>query len=148
MTATYIRDYEEWSAGFTYAAPLTVRFADLDMYGIVNNAVIISYLEYARIEYFKHVGLMGDWMSPTYPVAVVLADVQCDYAKPIQYDEKLLIYVKVEKIGTSSVDVHYLGKNEKEEIVFTGRSTLVQIDKKTGKGSPWSEEERAAFNNR
>ena len=145
MTATYIQDFEDWSTGFTYAAPLTVRFSDLDMYGIVNNAVIISYLEFARIEYFKHIGLMTDWMDPKCPVAPVLADIQCDYVKPIQYDENLLVYVKVEKVGTSSVDVHYLGENDKEEIVFTGRSTMVQIDKKTGKGSPWAEEELAAF---
>lgn len=145
VKATYIGDFEEWSAGFTYAAPLTVRFSDLDMYGIVNNAVIISYLEYARIEYLKQLGLMNDWMDVKNPVAPVLADIQCDYVKPIQYDEKLLIYVKVEKFGTSSVDIHYLGKNAMEEVVFTGRSTMVQIDKKIGKGSPWSEVEKAAF---
>lgn len=145
MRAKYIVDFEKWSKGFTYAAPLTVRFSDIDMYGIVNNAVIISYLEYARIEYFKHLGLMGNWLKLTCPVAVVLADVQCDYVKPIQYDEKLLIYVKVEDPGTSSVDIHYLGKNEAKEVVFTGRSTLVQVDKKTGKGSPWTEEDLAAL---
>lgn len=144
MKATYIGDFEAWAEGFTYAAPLTVRFSDLDIYGIVNNAVIISYLEYARIEYLKHLRLMQDWMDMRNPVAPVLADIQCDYVKPIQYDDELLIYVKVEKIGTSSVDIHYLGKNN-EEIVFTGRSTMVQIDKKTGKGCPWTEGERAAF---
>lgn len=142
MRASYIEDFEKWSSEFTYAAPLTVRFADLDMYGIVNNAVIISYLEYARIEYFKHLGLMMDWVDIGNPVAPVLADIQCDYVKPIEYDEQLQIGVKVEKIGTSSVDIHYLGRNSKEEILFIGRSTMVQIDKKTGKGSPWSDNEK------
>lgn len=145
MRANYIGDFEKWSDEFTYAAPLTVRFSDLDMYGIVNNAVIISYLEYARIEYLKHIGLMADWMDPNSPVAPVLADIQCDYVKPIQYDEQLQIYVKVEKIGTSSIDIHYLAKNEGGEIFFTGRSTMVQIDKRTGKGFPWSESEKMVF---
>lgn len=145
LKANYIEDFQEWSEGFTYAAPLTVRFSDLDSYGIVNNAVIISYLEYARIEYFKHLGLMRDWLRPSCPTALVLADVQCDYAKPIQYDEQLRIYVKIERYGKSSVDIHYLGKDSKEDLVFTGRSTMVQIDKQTGKGSPWSEVEKVLF---
>lgn len=145
MKANYIKDFTKWSEEFTYAAPLTVRFSDLDLYGIVNNAVIISYLEYARIEYFKHLGLMKQWFHPDCPTALVLADVQCDYAKPIHYDEKLQIYVKIERIGNSSVDIHYLGKDSKEDIVFTGRSTMVQINKKTGKGVAWSEEETQVF---
>ncbi len=145
MKASYIKDFKTWSEGFTYAAPLLVRFSDLDAYGIVNNAVIISYLEYARIEYFKHLGLMNDWLSPDCPTALVLADVQCDYAKPIRYDEQLQIYVKIESYGKSSVDIHYLGKDSKKDLIFTGRSTMVQIDKKTGKGSPWSDEEKVLF---
>ena len=145
MKSTYITDFEEWSSEFTYQVPLTVRFADIDMYGIVNNAVIISYFEYARIEYLKHIGLMEDWLNPTAEKVPVIADIQCDYVKPIIYDEKLRIFVKLNSVGTSSMDIHYLGKNEKEEIVFTGRSTMVQIGKHTGKGFPWSEEEKSLF---
>ncbi|AOV07307.1 acyl-CoA thioesterase [Sporosarcina ureilytica] len=147
MKASYINDFESWSSEFTYAIPLTVRFSDVDMYGIVNNAVIISYLEYARIEYFKAIGLMGNWMDSEATIVPVIADIQCDYVKPIQYDENLAIYVKVETVGTSSIDIHYLGKNDAEEIVFTGRSTMVQINKGTGKGFPWSEEEKLIFVN-
>lgn len=147
MKASYIHDFEEWSSGFTYAIPLTVRFSDVDMYGIVNNAVIISYLEYARIEYFKYLGLMNEWVNPTSSIVPVVADIQCDYVKPIQYDEALAIYVKIESVGTSSIDIHYLARNEKEEVVFTGRSTMVQIDKENGKGFPWSSEEKSLFVN-
>lgn len=124
---------------------MTVPFSDLDLYGIVNNAVTISYLEYARIEYLKHLGLMSDWLNSNCSKAIVLADVQCDYVKPIHFDERIKIQVKVARIGRSSIDMHYLGKDEQGAIVFTGRSTVVQIDKKTGKSSPWSEEVKLKF---
>lgn len=145
MQATYIQDFTEWSKDFSFATSLTVPFSDLDLYGIVNNAVTISYLEYARIEYFKHLDLMSDWLNPNCSKAIVLADVQCDYIKPIHFDEGIKIQVKVARLGTSSIDMHYLGKDEQEEVVFTGRSTVVQIDKRTGKSSPWSEEMRLKF---
>lgn len=145
MKATYIQDLEKWMDEFTYATSLTVRFSDIDSYGIANNAVIISYLEYARMEYLKHLGLMKDWLSPTCETAVVVANIQCDYRKPIVYDETLQISVKINQVGNSSIDIHYLGIDSQSDIVFTGRNTLVQIDKTTGKGSPWTEEERACF---
>lgn len=145
MSATYIHDFEKWAKEFSYAAPLTVRFSDIDAFGIVNNAVIISYLEYARIEYLKHLGLMNNWLSPDCETVVVVADVQCDYRKPIVYDEQLQISVKINHVGNSSIDIHYLGIDSQSDVVFTGRSTLVQIDKKTGKGAPWTEEEKTSF---
>lgn len=147
MKASYIEDFEAWSSEFTYEIPLTVRFSDVDMYGIVNNAVIISYLEYARIEYFKAAGLMDNWTNTNASTVPVVADIQCDYVRPIQYDENLAIYVKIATIGTSSIDIHYMGRNETGEIVFTGRSTLVQIEKESGKGFPWSSEEKSLFVN-
>ena len=147
MKASYITDFKKWSSEFTYAVPLTVRFTEIDMYGIVNNAEVISYFEYARIEYLKHLGLMKDWLNPSAENAPVIADIQCDYVKPIVYDEKLEIYVKIDSVGTSSMDIHYLGKNETDEIVFTGRSTMVQIGKNTGKGFPWTEKEKSLFVN-
>lgn len=145
MKANYIENYEQWASEFTYAVPLKVRFSDIDMYGIANNAVIISYLEYARIEFFKHMQLMKDWVKPDCQTVPVVADIQCDYVQPIYYDEDLSIYVKVDKIGNSSIDIHYLAKNAKEEVVFTGRTSLVQIHKSSGKGHPWTNEERHLF---
>ena len=145
MNANYIEDFESWAGEFKFSVPLTVRFSDIDMYGIVNNAVIISYLEFARIEFFKHAGLMNDWLNPEGDKIPVVADVQCDYLKPITYNENLEIFVKANSVGNSSVDLHYMAKNEKGDNVFTGRGTLVQISRKSGKGTPWSEKEKSLF---
>ena len=53
--------------------------------------------------------------------------------------------MKAATVGNSSVDIHYMAKNSKGDIVFTGRGSMVQIGRQTGKGVPWSEEEKVAF---
>ena len=145
MKANYIEHFDTWVGEFKFSVPLTVRFSDIDLYGIVNNAVTISYLEFARIEYFKHIGLMRDWLNPEGDKIPVVADVQCDYLKPITYNENLEIFVKANSVGNSSADLHYMATNENGDIVFTGRGTLVQISRQSGKGTPWSEKEKSLF---
>lgn len=141
----YITDLHNWEQEFTFYSEVNVRFSETDMYGHLNNTVTFTYFEYARIEYLKHIQLMNDWLSPTGEKIPVVADLQCDYMKQVFFDERLRIFVKANSIGSSSVDLHYMGKNEKGEIVFTGRGTLVQIDKKTGRAFPWTEKEKEVF---
>ena len=40
------------------------------------------------------------------------------------------------------MDLHYLVKNEKQEVCYTGRGTLVQLSYDTGKGVPLLEEQK------
>ncbi|WP_420910204.1 acyl-CoA thioesterase, partial [Lysinibacillus fusiformis] len=61
------------------------------------------------------------------------------------FDDVLRIYTKIAKVGNSSLDIHYLAKNQKNEIWFTGRGTIVQMDPRTGKSVPISEEDRTKF---
>ncbi|MFJ8063245.1 acyl-CoA thioesterase [Psychrobacillus sp. NPDC096426] len=145
MRASYIEDVASWEQEFSFYSEVSVRFSETDMYGHLNNTVTFAYFEYARIEYFKHINLMNDWLNPKGEKIPVVADLQCDYVKQVFFDEKLRIYVKAGTIGSSSVDIHYMAKNEKDETVFTGRGTVVQIDKKTGKASKWNEEDREVF---
>ena len=40
---------------FRFSVPIEVRFRDLDAIGHVNNAVYLTYLEQARLGYWKHI---------------------------------------------------------------------------------------------
>jgi len=39
--------------GFRHVLPIAVRFRDLDAFGHVNNAVILTYIEAARLQYLR-----------------------------------------------------------------------------------------------
>lgn len=141
MKANYIENFNEWSREFSFSAPVQVRFSETDMFGHVNNTVPIAYFEFARIEFMKEMGLMQRWLEAGNELFPVVADMQVDFVQQVFFDEKLCVYVKIARVGTSSADVHYWTVNEKEETCFTGRGTIVQISKKTGKGHPWSEQD-------
>ncbi|MDQ0270038.1 acyl-CoA thioesterase [Cytobacillus purgationiresistens] len=141
----YIENIFAWEEEFDFYYPVKVRFSETDMFGHLNNTIPFIYFEEARIEYFKSIGLMKDWVSPEKETIIVVADLQCDFAKQVFFDEKLNIYVKANSIGNSSVDIHYMAKRENGGICFTGRGTIVQISKETGKGFPWTDEMKQSF---
>ncbi|KGR83324.1 acyl-CoA thioesterase [Lysinibacillus odysseyi] len=137
MKAKYIEEPQIWASEFSFSVEVQVRFSETDMFGHVNNTVVFTYLEHARIEYLKSIGLMSK--EGNIPV---VADLQCDYVRQMFFDEKIKVYVKIAQVGSSSVDIHYMGKNEKDEIVFTARGTIVQINGKNGRPVPFTDEEK------
>jgi acyl-CoA thioester hydrolase len=145
MRASYIKDLATWSSEFKFSVEVSVRFSETDMFGHLNNTIPFTYFEYARIEYLKEIKLMNNWLNPASDTFPVVADLQCDFVKQVFFDEILTIYVKANTSGNSSVDIHYMAKNSNGDIVFTGRGSMVQIGRQTGKGVPWTDEEKSLF---
>lgn len=144
MKASYIGDFQEWVKDFSFFIEVRVRFSETDMFGHMNNTVNFTYFEQARIDYFNHLGiLMPSTIDENVKGIPIVADLQCDYVKQVFFDDVIRVFTKVAKIGNSSMDIHYLAKNQKDEVCFTGRGTVVQMDPRTGKSVPISDEEKA-----
>ncbi|WP_409302041.1 acyl-CoA thioesterase [Peribacillus sp. SCS-155] len=135
---SYITNLEEWASSFLFQHQITVRFSETDMFGHLNNTVPFTYFEEARIEYFKSLGFMQEWVAADVDAIPVVADLQCDFLKQIFFNDKLSIHVKAEKIGNSSVDIHYMATKQDGSVCLTGRGTIVQISKSTGKPIQWA----------
>jgi len=86
--------------GFDYVYRDSVRFRDLDGMNHVNNAVFMTYMESARINYFISLGLgekpLGD---------LILARAEIDFRSPIEFPEEIEVGVRVGRIGTKSFDL-------------------------------------------
>jgi acyl-CoA thioester hydrolase len=141
----YITDMKEWMEEFSFSFPVKVRFSETDMFGHLNNTVPFTYFEQARIEYFKSLGFMQDWVDTKNETIPVVADLQCDYLRQVFFDENMNIMVKAASVGHSSVDIHYLGVREDGTPCFVGRGAVVQISRHTGKAVPWTEEMKDIF---
>lgn len=141
----YIDNLETWKKEFTYYSTVTVRFSDTDAFGHMNNTKAFVYFEHARLNFFKEIGLAEEWFIGngstvnTGENIPVTADLHCNYVKQIFFDEEIRIFVKAAHIGRTSVDLHYMALNEKDEIVLTGRGRMVQVSKKDGRPTPWSD---------
>ena len=143
MQKNYINNFDEWKQEFSFYVPIQVRFSETDMYGHLNNTVPFIYFEQARIEFLNHLGLMQVWLEKQTNSMPVVADMQCDYVKQVFFEEKLKVFVKIASVGNSSMDLHYLGVNNQDEICFTGRGSVVQINPETGKSVPWQADQLA-----
>lgn len=128
---SYINNLDEWREGFSFYTKINIRFSETDMFGHVNNVSPFIYFEEARIEFLKEKGLLEDAMNDS--MILVVADLQCDYHEPLFFNDTINMYVKVNELGTTSFDVHYMALNDAGRICLTGRGRIVSIHPKTGK---------------
>lgn len=135
---SYIEDMTTWRQEFQFYIPIKIRFSETDMFGHMNNVSPFIYFEEARIDFMKHVGIFNLTAEPD--SVPIVADLQCDYQKQVYFDEQLKLYVKVDNVGNSSMDIHYMALNHQEDICFTGRGKIVNINPSTGKPMPLTEE--------
>nr|WP_174613971.1 thioesterase family protein [Virgibacillus ihumii] len=128
---SYINDLEQWRSEFSFHIPIKIRFSETDMFGHVNNVSPFIYFEEGRIEFLKAAGVFG--RDNTENGMPIVADLQCDYHKQLFFDDTLKLYVKVNHVGKTSLDIHYMAANEKDELCLTGRGRMVYINRQTGK---------------
>jgi acyl-CoA thioester hydrolase len=77
---------------------LTVRDYELDTQGVVNNSVYQNYLEHARHEFLKSVGLNFNKLHENGTDAVV-HKIELVYKKPLMGDDRFVVRTHAEKSG-------------------------------------------------
>ena len=122
---------------FRYKLDLRVVFRDIDYYRHVNNAVYITWMETARIDYCREAferPLGGDRN-------VIMATQTFSYERQAQYDERLVMGVRCSRLGNKSMDLTY-ELYRGEDRVGRGISTLVGFDYAANTSIPIPEEWR------
>lgn len=121
-------------AGYHYKTSIHIRFADIDAFGLVNNAIYLTYFEIARSVYWKEI-IQWDWNS----IGIIVRRSQIEYLKPIVLSDEIFAYVRTSRIGVSSFDVDYILVKKvkgREEICTTGQTSCVTYDYATNKSVP------------
>lgn len=94
-----------------FTLPMGVRDYECDIQGIVNNGVYQNYLEHARHEFLKHIGIdFADYAKQGINLVVVRAEL--DYRTPLISGDKFI--VSVELVRESRVKFAFIQQIHRE----------------------------------
>lgn len=108
-----------------YTCNIQLRYNDIDALGHVNNAMYVTYLEIARVNYFEH--LMQTNISLD-KEGIILARVAIDYKQPIVLGDALAVKIWCSKVGSKSFDLAYaIIKQTDVQSIVMATATTVQV---------------------
>jgi len=123
-----------------YRHRLTVRFRDCDQMGHANNAVYFTYMEEARLTFWRR--LTGQARPPQ--ARVILARAECDYRAPVLFGDELEVRMRIGDIGRSSfAQLYEIVKTADGSRVAEGKTVMVCYDYETAKSVPIPDATRA-----
>ena len=127
---------------FKYSALSRVWFSDTDAQGVVYYGRYLPYFDHARTEYHRHlggaVGVEG--------VEFVMRASHVDYLAPARFDDLIEAFVRVSRIGTTSVIYECAAYRLPDEtLMVRATQTLVLVDLAARRPSPIPEKFRATI---
>lgn len=126
---------------FHHIYKVKVKFNEVDMLHIVNNAVYFTYFEQARIQYAKDAGLLPDDNIFSEESLYYMVHNEINYLKPAFFDDDLNIYTRISYIKHSSFGFEHIVENSKsKKIIAEGGGVSVHVNPVSKKSSPISDE--------
>jgi len=125
---------------FKHKYTTTVRFHEVDMLGVCNNAVYINFFETARLEYIKTAGLMPEKGIFSDGKIFFMVRNEINYRSHAYYDDVLEVYSRISYIKNSSFGYdHLIVKLNTGEVIVDGKGVVVFVDPKTRKSTALQE---------
>ena len=114
-----------------------IHWGEMDAFSHLNNVVFYRYAESARIAYLQALGMFdGDMVT-------MLAASSCQYLRPVTYPDTLLLGVRCQRLGTTSIVMEYsYYSSAQQAIVATADAVIVRLDSKGKNKVPWTSDER------
>ena len=125
-----------WRNGW-FVVPWQVIFRDVDAFGHVNNAVYLTYFEWARAQMWFD---LAGGSLPT-DIGFIVARAECDFRQQVAM-EPIDICVRIGEMGTTSFETLYEIRKGSGEVAATGRVVVVLFDWKTQSKMPIGDELR------
>lgn len=120
---------------YSFEIKIRVRYAETDQMGFVYYGNYATYYEVARVEALRALNITYKSLEEK----GILLPVLENYSKfilPARYDDLLTVRVSMDKIPGSRLSFSYEVFNEEKKLINLGSTTLVFVDKKTGKPMP------------
>ncbi|WP_201576154.1 acyl-CoA thioesterase [Psychrobacter okhotskensis] len=114
-----------------------IHWGEMDAFNHLNNVVYYRYAESARIAYLQTLGMFDGSM------VTVLAQSSCQYLRPVVYPDTLLLGVRCQRLGTTSIVIEYSYYSASQQaLVATAEAVVVRLESDGKTKLPWTTEER------
>jgi acyl-CoA thioester hydrolase len=90
-------------ADFDYFSTIEAHWRDLDSLRHINHAAYLTYMETARVLFYRHLGFEAERWDLQSSTILVRAEVE--YLKPAQFPVTFDIGQRITRIGTKSFDI-------------------------------------------
>lgn len=109
-----------------HTLPVRVYYEDTDMGGIVYYANYLRYIERARSDWVRSLGVDQNAMREKDGVVFVVRRVEADYLKPAKFDDELLVRTVVKAVtGVRLIMVQEVIRGD--DLLFQAEVTVVCV---------------------
>ena len=124
---------------------IAVQWGEMDALNHVNNTVFLRWMETARMNYFIGCGFAELYESEG--IGPILANINVDYIKPVEFPDTVTIHNTITRIGNASFEMGYRITSSAMDgaTVATGTASCVVFDYKEGKSTPLPDTLRASI---
>jgi len=93
------------SALGTFVWPVRVYYEDTDLGGVVYYANYLKFLERARTEWLRALGVEQTALAAKHQVIFVVRSIALEYLRPAAFNDELVVTVELEQAGAAQVRV-------------------------------------------
>ena len=111
---------------------IRVRYGETDKMGVVYHANYAQYLEVARVEWLRALGVSYKWMEEN-GVMLPVISLHIDYKNPARYDDLLTVAVGLKKSPGVKIEFWYEIRSEDGTILVEANTVLAFINTLTNK---------------
>jgi acyl-CoA thioester hydrolase len=117
-----------------FSLPVRVYYEDTDAGGVVYYANYLRYLERARTEWLRHLGVGQAELMTQAGLAFAVRSLTTEFLLPARLDDALEVVSRIEELGRAQVvfDQRVL---RGEELLLTARVRVACLDLKRGKAT-------------
>jgi len=113
---------------FRFSFRTRVGFDETDAAGIVYYGRYMPYFDRARVEYLRHLALLGHTHGPGISQFVMRAQ-HVSYHAPAEFDDELEVFVRVRRIGRTSMTWEFDAVDlDTAAHLASANQTLVHVD--------------------
>lgn len=111
---------------------IRVRYGETDQMGVVYHANYASFLEVARTEWLRKLGITYKNMEEN-GIMLPVMELNLKYKKSACYDDEITVKTMLKKMPSASIEFEYEITDKNSDLLTLGYTKLVFIDKATNR---------------